>query len=331
MATGCAWPRPDIVQLLICLFCLGGCTTAYQSKQEQFIITDTLPAAVELTATPFFPQTEHQCGPAALATVLQSHHVEVTPESLTSSLYIPERKGSFQVEISAASRRFGMLPYPLQPDFSDLLTELAAGNPVLVLQNLGFDWFPQWHYAVVVGYDRENTELVLRSGTTERWQTTFATFIKTWNRADNWALVIVPAGDIPATATTSSYLQTAFDLEQTGMNSPALAAYRAATTTWPDDANTWMTLGNMAYKTGDTTEAVAAFLHASTLTPEAVNVWNNLAYALHRHGCPKQAMESLQCAYRLSADDENIRDSDNEIRNMTVHSRPADCPQISCY
>jgi hypothetical protein len=31
-----------------------------------------LPSRAELTATPFYPQTEHQCGPAALATVLSA-------------------------------------------------------------------------------------------------------------------------------------------------------------------------------------------------------------------------------------------------------------------
>jgi hypothetical protein len=35
------------------------------------------------------------------------------------------------------------------------LREVAAGNPVLVLQNLSFAWAPVWHYAVVMGYDAD--------------------------------------------------------------------------------------------------------------------------------------------------------------------------------
>jgi hypothetical protein len=30
--------------------------------------------------------------------------------------------------------------------------QLEAGRPVLVLQNLALKLWPQWHYAVVVGY-----------------------------------------------------------------------------------------------------------------------------------------------------------------------------------
>jgi tetratricopeptide (TPR) repeat protein len=262
--------------------------------------------------------------------VLQSQGVEVTPEMLTSALYIPERKGSFQVEMSAASRSYGMLPYPLQANFQDLLTEIAAGNPVLVLQNLRFSWWPQWHYAVVVGYDTENSELILRSGTTRRWHTSFATFNKTWERADNWALVIVPAGKIPETASAARYLETAYALEATGMNLYALDAYRAATTRWHDNASTWLALGNMAYKAGKAGDAVAALINAAELAPENSITWNNLAYALQAYGCPQQAIASLHCAYRLSPDDPNIRDSENEIKNMATPVRIADCPHISC-
>jgi tetratricopeptide (TPR) repeat protein len=232
--------------------------------------------------------------------------------------------------MSAASRKYGMLPYPLKPNLSDVLTEIAAGNPVLVLQNLGFNWWPQWHYAVVIGYDINNYRLLLRSGTTKRWQTPFATFTRTWNRADNWALVIVPAGEIPATATASVYLKAAHGFEQTGLNTYAVDAYRAATAKWRDDATTWLTLGNIAYKTGDAAGAVSAFLQASALEPETVITWNNLAYALHAYGCPQQAQKSLQCGYQLSPDDDNIRDSENEISNMAVNPGVVNCPEISC-
>ncbi len=330
MVVKTVWLKLTTVKLLSCLFYLNSCTYVHQSRQEQFTVADDLAPQTELSATPFYPQTEHQCGPAALATVLQSHGVDVSPETLSSAVYIPGRKGSFQVEIAAAARSYGMLAYPLKPEFHDLLTEIAAGNPVLVLQNLRFDWWPQWHYAVVIGYDIEKSELILRSGTTKRWQTTFASFNKTWERANNWALVIVPAGDIPATATATGYLKTVYDLEETGFDRYALVAYHAATAKWPDDANVWLTLGNMAYKSGDSAGAVTALLKAAALSPENATVWNNLAYALQAYGCPEHAQQALQCAYQYAPDDSNIRDSEDEISNMSIQSRAADCPQISC-
>jgi len=293
-------------------------------------IPEDLPPAVELSQTPFFPQTEHQCGPAALATVLQPHHVDVSPQTLSSLLYIPGRKGSLQVEMVVTARRYGMLPYPLDPEFDDLLAEIAAGNPVLVLQNLGFDWWPQWHYAVVIGYNITSNELTLRSGTTKRWQTTFASFERTWKRADNWALVIVPAGEMPATASITAYLKTAYAFEQTGLALQALDAYRAAVNTWTDDTSSWQALGNMAYIAGNYDEAVSALLMASSLSPGDTVAWNNLTYALHMKGCTEQALQSLQCALKLSADDQNIRDSEQEIRDMAVQPQVGNCPEITC-
>src|SRR5262249_33165121 len=49
-----------------------------------------LPRAHELTEVPFFPQSDYQCGPAALATVMVAAGVKVTPEELVPEVYLPE-------------------------------------------------------------------------------------------------------------------------------------------------------------------------------------------------------------------------------------------------
>ncbi len=330
MAVHTTWLKLNTVRTIACLLCIQGCTSWQHSRQASITAPEKLPPAAELTQTPFIPQAEHQCGPAALATVLQFHDIDAGPEDLSPYLYIPERKGSLQIEMTATARRYGLLPYPLAPLLSDLLTEIAAGNPVLVLQNLGFDWWPQWHFAVVVGYDLASNELILRSGTIERWKTPFETFSKTWKRADNWALVIVPPGVIPATADIPSYLNTAYALEQTGLTRHAISAYRAATRQWRDEATVWLALGNLAYQMDQTVEAVSALHTAARLSPDEIIVWNNLAYALHKIGCMTQALESLQCAYKLSPEDENIRDSEQQIRHMTLKSVTEICPEITC-
>jgi len=100
-------------------------------------------AASELSAVPFFPQTEYQCGPAALATVLVHSGVTTRPETLTPQIYLPGRKGSLQLELLAAARRAGRIPFTLTGGPDALLAELAAGNPVLVLQNLGLRSLPR--------------------------------------------------------------------------------------------------------------------------------------------------------------------------------------------
>jgi hypothetical protein len=87
--------------------------------------------ARELATVPFFPQTIHQCGPAALATVLQWSGADATPESLAPQVYIPGRKGSLALELIAATRRAGRVPFPLAADADAhaIFAEVRAGTP----------------------------------------------------------------------------------------------------------------------------------------------------------------------------------------------------------
>ena len=107
---------------------LSGCASLFPQTKElaRGGLPQGLPEKIELSQTAFFPQLEYQCGPAALATVLVSAGVKTTPEELVPQVYIPERKGSLQVEMLAAARRHGMVSYALAPRFEDLLREIAA-------------------------------------------------------------------------------------------------------------------------------------------------------------------------------------------------------------
>src|SRR5690349_10494962 len=104
-----------------------------------------LPQRTELTHVPFFPQIDYYCGPSSLAMALNAAGAHVTPEALVDQVFLPGRKGSLQVEMLAAARRNGMVAYELEPRVVDLLRELAAGAPAIVLENYGpFRWFPVW-------------------------------------------------------------------------------------------------------------------------------------------------------------------------------------------
>ena len=110
---------------------VGGCASSRISIDDA-----DLPSAAELTEVPFYPQEAYQCGPAALATMLAQRGVPADPDVLVDQVYIPGRRGSLQVEMVAAARAAGLLVYPLRSRLEDVLAEVAAGNPVLVLQNL---------------------------------------------------------------------------------------------------------------------------------------------------------------------------------------------------
>lgn len=318
------------VAVLWLVLLLAGCAGAPQSDALRSAAPADLPLRVELDDVPFFPQERYQCGPAALAMVLTHAGHPVQPEALTPRVYLPEREGSVPLEMVAAARQSGMLVYPLAPQLSDLLREVAAGHPVLVLQNLAFDWSPQWHYAVLIGFDLPAATVVLRSGTTRRWVTPLATFERTWARAARRAWVILPAGGMPATARPLAYLSAAADLEQVGQREAALAAWQAAIRAWPDEPRAWLTWGNALYDQGDVAGASEAFRRAVKLNPRDPAAWNNLAYALLADACPVQAVRAIDCALRLAPTDPNLRDSRREIGAGAMGRDRAGCPRLAC-
>lgn len=308
---------------------LGGCATTPQVRTLRSTPPPGLPDAIELEQTPFFPQARDQCGPAALATVLAAHGVDIAPAALTERLFVPALQGSLQLELTATARHYGMLAYPLQPSLGDLLTEVARGNPVLVFQNLGLSWLPRWHFAVVIGYRLADDELILRSGTTRRRRTTLSTFERTWARSNYWAQVVVPAGEIPATAETTRYLQAAHDLETGHQQAAARAALLAATRRWPAAALAWMAYGNNRYADADYAAAQSAFRRATLLAPDDPDGWNNLAYALLHTGCPQQAQRAARCAVALSPAG-TYRDSLDEIGASATGPDAGHCEQTHC-
>jgi hypothetical protein len=309
---------------------LVSCANAPQTRALRASDPNPLPVSVELRDTPFFPQQRYQCGPAALATVLAAHGRQVTPGQLVDSVFVPALHGSLPEEIAATARRHGMLAYRLAPSLRDLLAELAAGNPVLLFQNLGTDSLARWHFAVAVGYDLASPELVLRSGTTERRTTPLATFERTWARADHWALVILPAGEIPATAEVMSYLRSAHDLESSADPAAARAAYRAAGRRWPDQPATWLAYGNSLYAATDYAQAQVAFQRAVALEPGQPRGWNNLAYALLGSGCRSAARQAALCARQLAPAEPAYSATVAEIDRLAVGDDDPGCSPVAC-
>lgn len=258
------------------------------------------PAAVELAATPFYPQEVHQCGPAALATALSAAGHDIGPDELAGELFIPARRGSLQPEMLGATRRAGMLPYVLEPRADVLVAELAAGHPVVVLQNLGAASWPAWHYAVLIGYDSGRGVALLRSGRKRRLEMRWSRFIGSWERGGRWAVVVLEPGALPATAEQGAFLEAAAGLELAGRLEAAAAAYRVAAGEWPDAALAWLGLGNVAYAGGDVRSAIEAFSRGVSRAPDHAALRNNLAQSLLDAGCAELAITQARTAAHLA-------------------------------
>jgi tetratricopeptide (TPR) repeat protein len=279
---------------------LAGCATAPPPPELTYEPPPAaLPRKVELSSVPYFPQEDFQCGPAALAMVLNHAGVTTDPAALKPEVYLPEREGSLQVEMAATVRRHGRVAYLLEPALGDVLEEVARGAPVVVLQNLALDWYPAWHYAVVIGYDLERKEIILRSGREQRQTLSFTTFQNTWARSAYWAMVALPPERVPATAREARYVSAVNALGKTGDLPAAHAAYQAAAERWPQSLGVQIGLGNVAYLMKRLDIAEQAFRRAVNDHPDSVAALNNLAQTLSDMGRDGEALGLVQKAVAL--------------------------------
>ena len=234
------------------------------------------PVAAAVADVPLIEQTDFHCGPAALAMALQWSGQDVSETQIAALAFTPGAKGTFQENMIGATRRLGALAIPLA-GFRDLTTEIAAGHPVIVFQNLGETFAPLWHYAVVTAYDLERNTITLHSGQLSRTEMSLARFERTWAGGEGWALVVLRPDDLPATARESTVIDAAAGLERAGQTAAAITAYRTGTARWPQNWLWQFGLGNALFASGDRDGARAAWEHAIRLDPTAPEPRQNLA------------------------------------------------------
>lgn len=254
-----------------------------------------LPQQVELERTPYFEQDDYQCGPASLSMVLGAAGFDTRPEDLIGRVFVPGRQGSLQIEMIAAARGQGAVAVPIPGHLDALLKELAAGHPVVVLQNLSLPISPVWHYAVAIGYDLDRRELLLRSGPEHRQRLALSTFEHTWARGEHWAFVALAPGQLPVTATEAELTAALVAFERGAPPREAHRAYESAAARWPDSYVLAIGLGNTAYAAGDRALAAEAF-RAAALQHGDGAAWHNLAVVMRELGRLDEAEQAARQA-----------------------------------
>ncbi len=262
------------------------------------LLPENVPTSYELDTVPFYPQDAYQCGPATLAMALTWSGLAVTPDELNNQVYSPSLKGSLQLAMVGATRRHGKIAYEIN-DPDSIFPEIAAGHPVIILQNLGLSWLPVWHYAVVIGYDLNEEDVILRSGTTRRKLMSYYLFEKTWARSNYWGLMVLEPTQVPVLANEIKYLQAVLGLEKAHHFDDAVTGYQTALGRWPQSLTALMGLGNSYYALGDIKGAERAFRKATELYQQSAPAYNNLAQVLFEQGRKQEALVAAQRAVEL--------------------------------
>jgi hypothetical protein len=271
---------PAIAGFFICIAfsALTGCATQQANRLLQEWPAD-IPIKTKISDIPFFPQEDYECGPASLAMLFHSADVHVSPKQLQEQVYLPGRKGSLQIEMLVASRRNGLVAYLLAPNLETILREVSAGNPVLIFQNVSLPIYPIWHYAVVIGFDRDRNVLILHSGRTSNLEMSLYTFERTWSRGGNWAMVALPPTHLPITALPDSYAESVAAVERVDSRI-AQTAYETALKKWPNNRLIMLGAGNTAYTLKLLLNAENIYRNLVKMHPDFADGWNNLAQTL---------------------------------------------------
>jgi len=221
---------------------------------------------------------------------------EVSLPQIVDKVYLPGKAGSLQLEMLAATRTSGRLPYVVDGSLGALWEELSAGRPVVVLQNLGIAAIPTWHYAVVVGIDPAEGRVILRSGTDRRRVTAIDVFLRTWQRSGYWGMVVLRADEMPARVDRSRYFGAIAALEQAGRPDEAATAWNTALRAWPGDPVALFGLGNAHLANGNAAEAETLYRALLAQDERQVVARNNLALALARQAKFEQALAAIEAA-----------------------------------
>lgn len=265
--------------LILFLFIgLVGCVSPTKQTEEILSQQNDFPQKTIISNVPFVEQAAAHCGPATLTMALQWAGKSITQEQIAPQVYTPGMKGSFQGDMISAARRNGMMAVPIT-GMNSLLFEVANNHPVIVFENLAVTWYPQWHYALVYGYDLDKPEVVLHSGPEKEKHWDLRKFERSWMLADYWGLVVMNPGEIAISAGELTNMGAAAALEQAGFLKEAEASYLRIEKQWPNSLSALIGLGNIAYAHKNYQQSVKYLEQAQKFHPESDIVKKNLATA----------------------------------------------------
>ncbi len=177
--------RTTVVFLLLlsCQFCAGVGKTPEQ--------------ATIIPGVPFFAQEAYQCGPTALATVMDYWYKKqgstewITPEQIAADIYSPTAKGVLAMDLEIYARKHGFRTQQYAGNTADLRQNVGRGIPSIIFVDYGFSIYEQHHFMVVTGSAPDG--VIVNSGKRENQFVSDKELEKIWKRNRYWTLVVKPS------------------------------------------------------------------------------------------------------------------------------------------
>jgi tetratricopeptide (TPR) repeat protein len=273
---------------------LAACSATHRASTLQ-----RLPASAGFNAStldvPFIVQKPNYCGPAALAMMARFYGHDVTQDEIAGAIYLPEIRGTLTADLAGYAERFDLWTRQYRGSRADLRQKLSAGVPIIVLGKLGANY----HYFVAL--DDRDGELVVHSDTRPLMRLREDDFLRWWDRADRWTLLVCPPDRARWRLSADEHNDLGVFLERTGNLSAAAGNYRRAAELQPSNSYFQMNLGNALLKQRQYREAIVAYNNAVQAAPDNADAWNNLAYVYAEEGANlNEAAAACERAIKLN-------------------------------
>ncbi len=147
-----------------------------------------------LAGVPFLPQEEDTCGPSSLAMLLRFHGKDASTRELVEETRTAGLRGTLITDLAAAARRRGLPAEVTALDMPGLRRRILAGEPAVLLVDLGAWAWSRPHYLVAFGVTPEG--VVAHSGRREGAVIPYDALDAQWARMGRLAIVAATEGTL---------------------------------------------------------------------------------------------------------------------------------------
>jgi len=142
----------------------------------------------QIRGVPFYPDDSKQCGPAALAAVLNYRGGNYDLARISQAVFRANLGGTVTLEMIYFARKEGFRAKWFNGGLSDLVEAVDSGDPLIVMVDYGFLQISKYHFMVVVGYCKQG--VIVFSGREKDKLIYWDDFRGPWSRTKHWTLMI---------------------------------------------------------------------------------------------------------------------------------------------
>ena len=155
---------------------------------------DRFPEAVRKHEVTPYQQNPEQCGPFALASLLNYLKIEADPNLLAERLYSPSAGGTLTMDLYLEAVRKGLEARQLSGSNSILVKELKEFNPVIVLFKYPGLKGRTGHFVLVSGFSVDPDGFFLLWGDNKLSWMKGEQFQRLWSGSGYWMLAVHSKG-----------------------------------------------------------------------------------------------------------------------------------------